>query len=148
MRSREFIMKDAYSFDKDWESLDESYRQMYDAYEKVFTRCGLTFRAVEADTGAMGGSDSHEFCALSEHGESEIAYCEQCDMALHTEKADCVDAGPDDSEIANRTRSSGMKTIDRGATFLSSTRHRPLSVAIPPRSGISLCSRIPQGTGK
>ncbi|NLM07760.1 MAG: proline--tRNA ligase, partial [Clostridiales Family XIII bacterium] len=74
LRSREFIMKDAYSFDKDWKGLDESYRQMYDAYEKVFTRCGLTFRAVEADTGAMGGSDSHEFCALSEHGESEIAY--------------------------------------------------------------------------
>ncbi|HPZ59473.1 MAG TPA: proline--tRNA ligase [Bacillota bacterium] len=120
LRSREFIMKDAYSFDKDWKGLDESYRQMYDAYEKVFTRCGLTFRAVEADTGAMGGSDSHEFCALSEHGESEIAYCEQCDMAATTEKAACVDAEPDDSEMLpiELVHTPGMKTIDEVATFL------------------------------
>ena len=76
MRSREFIMKDAYSFDKDYEGLDKSYNEMYAAYEKIFTRCGLTFRPVEADTGAIGGSNSHEFTAISEVGESEIAYCE------------------------------------------------------------------------
>src|SRR5665648_455661 len=72
MRSREFIMKDAYSFDRDYEGLDRSYNEMYDAYEKIFTRCGLTFRAVEADTGAIGGKNSHEFTALSEVGESEL----------------------------------------------------------------------------
>ena len=70
MRSREFIMKDAYSFDLDYEGLDASYQVMYDAYTRIFTRLGLTFRPVEADTGAIGGSNSHEFTALSEVGES------------------------------------------------------------------------------
>ena len=97
---REFIMKDAYSFDKDYEGLDKSYQDMYDAYERVFTRCGLTFRPVEADTGAIGGSNSHEFTALSEVGESEIAYCEKCSMAATTERAECVDApAQDDVEM-------------------------------------------------
>ena len=77
MRSREFIMKDAYSFDRDQAGLDKSYEKMYEAYEKIFTRCGLYFRPVEADTGAIGGSNSHEFTAISEVGESEIAYCEK-----------------------------------------------------------------------
>ena len=100
MRSREFIMKDAYSFDRDYEGLDKSYDEMYAAYEKIFTRCGLTFRPVEADTGAIGGSNSHEFTALSEVGESEIAYCEKCSMAATTERAECVDApAQDDVEV-------------------------------------------------
>ena len=68
MRSREFIMKDAYSFDRDEAGLDESYKEMYDAYDRIFTKCGLTFRPVEADSGAIGGSNSHEFTALSEVG--------------------------------------------------------------------------------
>ena len=94
MRSREFIMKDAYSFDRDYEGLDKSYQEMYDAYDKIFTRCGLTFRPVEADTGAIGGSNSHEFTAISEVGESEIAYCTSCDMAATVERAECKDAAP------------------------------------------------------
>ena len=120
MRSREFIMKDAYSFDRDWEGLDRSYNEMYDAYEKVFTACGLTFRAVEADTGAIGGSGSHEFCALSEHGESEIAYCEECSMAATTEKAACVDDAPDSSEMLpmETVHTPGTKTIADVAFFL------------------------------
>ena len=120
MRSREFIMKDAYSFDRDWEGLDRSYNEMYDAYEKVFTACGLTFRAVEADTGAIGGSGSHEFCALSEHGESEIAYCEECSMAATTEKAACVDDAPDSSEMLpmETIDTPGTKTIADVASFL------------------------------
>lgn len=92
MRSREFVMKDAYSFDKDRAGLDKSYDEMYDAYEKIFDRCGLTYRAVEADTGAIGGNASHEFTALSNVGESEIAYCEKCQMAATTERAECIDA--------------------------------------------------------
>ncbi|MBQ2867091.1 MAG: proline--tRNA ligase [Firmicutes bacterium] len=101
IRSREFIMKDAYSFDKDWEGLDKSYDDMYDAYERVFTRCGLTFRAVEADSGAIGGSNSHEFCALSDIGESVIAYCDHCDMAATDERAVCVDeVMPAEDELA------------------------------------------------
>ncbi len=120
MRSREFIMKDAYSFDRDWEGLARSYDQMYDAYEKVFRRCGLTFRAVEADTGAIGGSDSHEFCALSEHGESEIAYCEQCNMAATTERSACADDMPDSAEMLpmEEVFTPGTKTIADVASFL------------------------------
>ena len=94
MRSREFIMKDGYSFDKDYEGLDVSYKTMYDAYDRIFKRCGLECRPVEADSGAIGGSNSHEFTAISEVGESEIAYCEHCSMAATTERAACVDAKP------------------------------------------------------
>ena len=121
MRSREFIMKDAYSFDKDQEGLDQSYRDMYDAYARVFERCGLTFRAVEADSGAIGGSNSHEFEALSEVGESEIAYCEKCDMAATVERALCVDAKPqDDIEMLplEEVHTPQTKTIEEVAGFL------------------------------
>jgi len=121
MRSREFVMKDAYSFDRDWEGLDKSYRDMYEAYERVFTRCGLVFRAVEADSGAIGGSVSHEFCALSNVGESEIAYCEKCDMAATTERAACVDAAPDtEAELPmEKVLTPGTKTIEEVAEFLN-----------------------------
>lgn len=121
MRSREFIMKDAYSFDKDYAGLDESYKTMYDAYDRIFTRCGLTFRPVEADTGAIGGSNSHEFTALSEVGESEIAYCESCTMAATTERAECVDApAQTDMELLpmEEVHTPGTKTIEEVANFL------------------------------
>ena len=85
MRSREFIMKDAYSFDVDEAGLDESYKSMYDAYTRIFTRCGLTFRPVEADSGAIGGSGTHEFMAIAEAGEADIAYCTKCDYAANIE---------------------------------------------------------------
>lgn len=120
MRSREFIMKDAYSFDRDFEGLDRSYREMYDAYDRIFTRCGLTFRPVEADTGAIGGSNSHEFTALSEVGESEIAYCDKCSMAATTERAECVDAPADVEEMLpmEEVYTPGTKTIEEVAGFL------------------------------
>ena len=120
MRSREFIMKDAYSFDRDFEGLDKSYDDMYKSYEKIFTRCGLTFRPVEADTGAIGGSNSHEFTALSEVGESEIAYCEKCSMAATTERAQCVDAPADTEEMLpmEEVNTPGTKTIEAVADFL------------------------------
>lgn len=121
MRSREFIMKDAYSFDRDFEGLDKSYDDMYDAYDKIFTRCGLTFRPVEADSGAIGGSNSHEFTAISEVGESEIAYCEHCNMAATVERAECVDAQPqDDVEMLpmEEVNTPGTKTIEDVAGFL------------------------------
>ena len=85
MRSREFIMKDAYSFDMDEAGLDESYKSMYDAYTRIFTRCGLTFRPVEADSGAIGGSGTHEFMAIAEAGEADIVYCTKCDYAANIE---------------------------------------------------------------
>ena len=121
MRSREFVMKDAYSFDKDAEGLDKSYKDMYDAYTRIFTRCGLYFRPVEADNGAIGGSNSHEFQALTSVGESEIAYCEKCDMAATTERAACVDAKPeDDVEMLpmEKVHTPGTKTIEEVAAFL------------------------------
>ena len=121
MRSRVFIMKDNYSFDKDAAGLDESYDKMYEAYSNVFTRCGLNFRPVEADTGAIGGSNSHEFTALCEYGESEIAYCDHCDLAATVEKAACVDAAPqDDVEMLplEKVYTPGTKTIDEVAEYL------------------------------
>ena len=121
MRSRVFIMKDNYSFDKDAAGLDESYNKMYEAYSNVFTRCGLNFRPVEADTGAIGGSNSHEFTALCEYGESEIAYCDHCDLAATVEKAACVDAAPqNDVEMLplEKVYTPGTKTIDEVADFL------------------------------
>lgn len=121
MRSRVFIMKDNYSFDKDPEGLDVSYNKMFEAYTNVFTRCGLNFRPVEADTGAIGGSNSHEFTALCEYGESEIAYCDCCDLAATVEKAACVDAKPQDEvEMLplEKVYTPGTKTIEEVASFL------------------------------
>ena len=121
MRSRVFIMKDNYSFDKDAAGLDESYDKMYEAYSNVFSRCGLNFRPVEAETGAIGGSNSHEFTALCEYGESEIAYCDCCDLAATVEKAACVDAAPQDDTAMlplEKVHTPGTKTIDEVAAFL------------------------------
>ena len=88
MRAREFIMKDAYSFDVDQKGVDESYQKMIEAYTRIFTRCGLKFRAVEAETGLIGGSFSHEFMVLAETGEETIVSCTRCSYAANIEKAD------------------------------------------------------------
>ena len=132
MRSREFIMKDAYSFDLDEAGLDKSYQDMYDAYTKVFTRCGLTFRPVEADSGAIGGSNSHEFTALSEVGESEIAYCESCDMAATSERAACVDAVPADEEMLamEKVHTPGTKTIEEVCDFLKLPKEKSIKALL------------------
>ena len=132
MRSREFIMKDAYSFDRDFEGLDISYKEMYAAYEKIFTRCGLNFRPVEADTGAIGGSNSHEFTALSEVGESEIAYCEKCSMAATTERAECVDAPEETAEMlpTEEVNTPGTKTIEEVADFLGLDKSRTIKALL------------------
>ncbi len=87
MRGREFIMKDAYSFDIDDETASASYVNMYEAYRRIFTRCGLEFRAVQADSGAIGGSFSHEFMVLAETGEDTIVICKECEFAANVEKA-------------------------------------------------------------
>ncbi|MET3505005.1 proline--tRNA ligase [Halalkalibacter oceani] len=90
LRSREFIMKDAYSFDTSNEGLEQSYQAMYKAYQNIFTRCALNFRAVEADSGTIGGTDTHEFMVLSEIGEDTIAYSDQSDFAANIEIAPVV----------------------------------------------------------
>jgi prolyl-tRNA synthetase, family II len=134
MRSREFIMKDAYSFDKDQEGLDKSYDDMYDAYTRIFTRCGLTFRPVEADSGAIGGNASHEFTALSEVGESDIAYCESCSMAANVEKAACRDAEPSPESEAmlelQEVHTPGTKTIEEVAGFLNIDKTRTIKALL------------------
>ena len=132
MRSREFIMKDSYSFDKDEAGLDASYQDMYDAYTKIFNRCGLTFRPVEADTGAIGGSNSHEFTAFSEVGESEIAFCEKCDMAATVERAECVDAPASDAEMLplEEVHTPGTKTIEEVAGFLGMTEDQTIKALL------------------
>lgn len=93
MRAREFMMKDAYSFHTSFESLENTYQTMYQAYSNVFTRLGLKFRAVKADTGAIGGDGSHEFHVLADSGEDGLAYCEQSDYAANVELAEAVAMG-------------------------------------------------------
>ncbi|ODA40704.1 proline--tRNA ligase [Desulfosporosinus sp. BG] len=90
MRGREFIMKDLYSFDRDEAGLNESYQKMYEAYCRIFSRCGLAYRPVEADAGAIGGTGgTHEFMVLAESGENGVVYCSECDFAANVEKAEC-----------------------------------------------------------
>ncbi len=88
IRVREFTMKDLYSFDTDEEGLDQSYTQMLQAYKNIYDRCGLPSRLVEADSGAIGGKDSHEFMVITESGEDEILYCDQCQYAANVDKAE------------------------------------------------------------
>ncbi len=94
MRAREFIMKDAYSFDVDEERAEESYQRMYEAYTRIFDRCNLNFRAVEADTGAIGGAFSHEFMVLADTGEDVVVTCTECSFAANLERAEVVSSGP------------------------------------------------------
>ena len=92
MRSREFLMKDAYSFDADEQGAEKSYMAMFEAYDNIFKRCGLRFRAVEADTGEIGGKFSHEFMVLADTGEDVIISCETCGYAANLERAEVGNA--------------------------------------------------------
>ncbi|MFR5262394.1 MAG: proline--tRNA ligase [Christensenellales bacterium] len=134
MRSREFIMKDAYSFDKDDAGLDESYKKMFSTYERIFKRCGLDCRPVEADSGAIGGSNSHEFTAISEVGESEIAYCEACNMAATLERAETLDASPTGTEKdflpMEDVHTPDTKTIEEVAKFLGITEDKTMKALL------------------
>lgn len=121
MRAREFIMKDAYSFHTDLKSLEQTYRLMHDTYSRIFTRIGLNFRAVAADTGAMGGSSSHEFHVLADSGEDAIAFCANSDYAANIELAEALSSGksraaPDG--IKQRIATPGQKTCTEVASFL------------------------------
>jgi prolyl-tRNA synthetase len=122
MRGREFIMKDAYSFDADDAGADMSYQAMYDAYARIFTRMGLTFRAVEADTGAIGGSSSHEFMVLADSGEDEIVSCFSCDYSANRELAQVSDneranSGADIPPI-EEVHTPGKRTIEEVSSHL------------------------------
>ncbi|MHA6528997.1 proline--tRNA ligase [Paenibacillus sp. BAC0078] len=120
LRGREFLMKDAYSFDTGWEGLDENYVRMYKAYQRIFERCGLAYRAVQADAGAIGGEgETHEFMALSGIGEDTIAVCSACDYAANLEQAE-VRAGEGVARMdfgnqpaAEKFHTPGIRTIDQ-----------------------------------
>jgi len=125
MRGREFVMKDAYSFDAGDEAANKTYKKMYEAYTRIFKRCGLEFRPVEADSGSIGGSFSHEFMVLAETGEDTLVICRECDYAANEEKARVVLPETDkvDQELQQclKVATPGMKKVDRVAEFLGVT---------------------------
>jgi len=121
MRGREFIMKDAYSFDVNEAAADVSYQKMYQAYRRIFERCGLRFRAVEADTGSIGGNFSHEFMVLADSGEDAIVSCSACQYAANMEKAEARRnaAGEHaDPRPLERVTTPGQKSVEEVASFL------------------------------
>src|SRR3954463_15129839 len=122
MRGREFIMKDAYSFHIDEKDAKREYENMYAAYQRIFTRCGLAFRAVEADTGNIGGSLSHEFQVLAETGEDALVACDKCDYAANVEQAatrKVAAAAPGKATQAmTRVATPGQHTIAEVSAFL------------------------------
>jgi prolyl-tRNA synthetase len=121
MRAREFIMKDLYSFDRDQEGLNSSYQAMFEAYNRIFTRCGLQFRAVEADSGAIGGDVSHEFMVLADSGEAVILYCEECSYAANNEKASAALTSKDQESPlpVEKVHTPGKATVPEVTAFLS-----------------------------
>ena len=143
MRSREFIMKDAYSFDVDKDALMKSYRGMYDAYSKIFTRLGLEFRAVNADTGNIGGFASHEFQVLAESGEDVIAYAPDSDFAANLEMAEGIaPAAPraSASNVLELVHTPGQKTCEDVSTFLKlPLEHQLKAMMYMTDSGFVMC---------
>lgn len=126
MRGREFIMKDLYSFDRDTDGLEISYKKMYDAYSQIFSRCGLEFRPVEADPGAIGGSGTHEFMVIADSGEAAIAYCDGCDFAANVEKAELLPltSVAEAEKPLEKVATPGQKTINAVAEYLSLSADR------------------------
>ena len=142
MRGREFIMKDAYSFDRDEAGLDVSYKLMYDAYTRIFTRCGLTFRPVEADSGAIGGSGSHEFMVIADSGEAEIVYCNECDYAANVEKAEMhvIEAPEEEAKAVEEVKTPDCKTIADVCAYLNLPVDKSVkAVAFNSEKGLILC---------
>ncbi len=140
MRGREFIMKDAYSFDKDEEGAKQSYQKMYDAYHRIFTRCGLKFRAVEADTGLIGGTSSHEFMVLADTGEETIVYEEGTDYAANVERAEVpppTTSSPEPPRPLREVPTPGAKTVEEVTALLKTT---------PDRLVKTLLYKTPNGT--
>ena len=128
MRSREFIMKDAYTFDMDEEGLDRQYHLMYDAYTRIFTRCGLHFRPVVADSGAIGGSGSHEFEVIADSGEADIVYCKDCDFAANIEAVEpkTLSSSVHNDKAKEIVETPGQHTIQMVCDFL----HAPVACSV------------------
>jgi len=125
IRGREFIMKDAYSFDADESGAEVCYRRMYDAYNRIFTRCGLSFKVVEADSGPIGGNFSHEFMVLADTGEDGLASCTSCDYAANLEKAEVTlepgSPGPPAGDAPEAVPTPNVRTVEEVTAFLKVT---------------------------
>ncbi len=121
MRGREFIMKDAYSFDVDEKGLEASYQNMYDTYSRIFDRLDINYQVVLADTGAIGGNGSHQFMAISNVGESEIIYCEDCKYAADEEKATsfCIELPKEEQLSLEETLTPNVHTVEEVSAFLN-----------------------------
>jgi prolyl-tRNA synthetase len=126
MRGREFLMKDAYSFHVDREDAAREYRNMFDTYTRIFERCGLTFRPVEAGTGAIGGSRSHEFQVLAASGEDAIVSCDRCGYAANVEKAEVRPVPPvaHAGRALERVATPGQRTVEEVSAFLGLPQSR------------------------
>lgn len=133
MRGREFIMKDAYSFHTTLEDCQREYQNMFDAYSRIFDRCGLSYRPVEADTGAIGGSMSHEFQVLASSGEDAVVSCNSCSYAANVEKAELPAPTPSTHSNNNKittVETPGQRTIQEVSTFLGETPERFLKTLV------------------
>lgn len=144
MRSREFIMKDAYSFDLDEAGLDKSYWDMYHAYERVFSRCGLYFKPVEADSGAIGGSNSHEFMALADSGEADVIHCDSCDYAANIEigKPSVMKQAEEPLLELTEVATPDAKTIDAVAEQLSLPLDKTMKAVVLSVDGVVVLAMV------
>lgn len=147
MRAKEFIMKDAYSFDLDWDGAEASYRAMYDAYVRIFRRCGLRAKVVEADTGAMGGQSSHEFMVLADAGEDGLVECDACPYAANLEQAQSRVKGPrafgDGSELPEKVPTPGQRTIEEVSAFMKADPGRFIKTLVYVAGGKPLAVLVP-----
>lgn len=147
MRAKEFIMKDAYSFDAGWDGADVSYKAMYDAYVRIFQRCGLRTKVVEADTGAMGGKSSHEFMVLAEAGEDGLVECDSCAYAANLEQAEGrvtkALAFGEDGAVQEKVQTPDRKTIEQVSSFLKAKPSQFIKTLIYVASGQAYAVLVP-----
>jgi prolyl-tRNA synthetase len=139
MRAREFVMKDAYSFHADYSSLEHTYQRMHETYSRIFARLGLQFRAVTADTGAIGGSGSHEFHVLADSGEDALAYCPDSDYAANVEMAEALAptaAREPDTQEMQKVITPGQRSIEEVAAFFNTSAQKILkAIAVMTHEG-------------
>ncbi len=146
MRGREFIMKDGYSFDRDDQGAEKSYWSMYKAYMKIFERIGLEFRAVEADTGQIGGSFSHEFMVLADTGEDTICVCKKCDFASNLEKAEVTTKPSSESPecpLPEKVHTPAKHTVEEVAQFLQVPKETIVKTLLYEADGRGVAFLIP-----
>jgi len=148
MRAREFVMKDAYSFHLDQTSLQQTYDVMYDTYSRIFNRLGLGFRAVEADTGSIGGNASHEFHVLANSGEDAIAVCDKYDYAANVELAEALVLGnkrPEASATLTKVATPDQKSIEQVSTFLETPANNTVKTLIVKGSEVPAVALVLRG---